>query len=170
MSKWERLMKGIFLQKMVTKKRVVWNVLWQIHTSVSFMLSGGSRYSNSNDKHPLLRQRGTRIEKEIYLKYYRKSTLNILWKDWCWSWSSNTLTTWYEELTHWKRPWCGERLRARRKEGNGGWNDWMTLTTQWTWVWANSGRQGSLACCSPRSCKESDMIWPLNNNNNHKHP
>ena len=22
------------------------------------------------------------------------------WKDWCWSWSSNTLATWYEELTH----------------------------------------------------------------------
>ena len=74
-------MKGTFLQKMVTKKRVVWNVLWQIHTSVSFMLSGGRRYSNSNDKHPLLRQRGTRTEKEIYLKYYRKSTLNILWKN-----------------------------------------------------------------------------------------
>ena len=26
--------------------------------------------------------------------------LNIHWKDWCWSWSSNTLTTWYKELTH----------------------------------------------------------------------
>ena len=22
------------------------------------------------------------------------------WKDWCWSWSSNTLATWYEEPTH----------------------------------------------------------------------
>ena len=30
--------------------------------------------------------------------------LNIHWKDWCWS--SNTLVTWCEELTHWKRPWC----------------------------------------------------------------
>ena len=28
------------------------------------------------------------------------------WKDWCWNWNSNTLATWYEELTHWKRPWC----------------------------------------------------------------
>ena len=34
------------------------------------------------------------------------------WKDWCWSWTSNTLTTWCEELTHWKRPWCWERLKA----------------------------------------------------------
>ena len=30
----------------------------------------------------------------------------------CWSWSSNTLATWCEELTHWKRSWCWERLKA----------------------------------------------------------
>ena len=29
---------------------------------------------------------------------WRKSILNIYWKDWCWSWSSNTLATWCEEL------------------------------------------------------------------------
>ena len=33
-------------------------------------------------------------------------------KDWCWSWNSNTLATSCEELTHWKRSWCWERLRA----------------------------------------------------------
>ena len=27
-------------------------------------------------------------------------------------WNSNTLATWCEELTHLKRPWCWERLRA----------------------------------------------------------
>ena len=42
----------------------------------------------------------------------RKSVLNIHWKDWCWSWNSNTLAMWCEELTHWKRPWCWERLKA----------------------------------------------------------
>ena len=31
---------------------------------------------------------------------WRKSTLNIHWKDWCWSWKSNTLATWCKELTH----------------------------------------------------------------------
>ena len=41
---------------------------------------------------------------------YRKSTLNIHCKEGCWS--SNTLATWCEELTHWKRPWGWERLRA----------------------------------------------------------
>ena len=44
-----------------------------------------------------------------------KSTLNIHGKDWCWN--SNTLATWCEELAHWKRSWCWERLRA---EGEGG--------------------------------------------------
>ena len=33
----------------------------------------------------------------------KKSVLNIHWKDWCWSWNSNTLATWCEELTHLKR-------------------------------------------------------------------
>ena len=36
----------------------------------------------------------------------------IHWKDWCWSWNSNTLATWCEELTHLKRPWCWESLKA----------------------------------------------------------
>ena len=34
-----------------------------------------------------------------------KSSLNIHWKNWCWSSSSNYLLIWWEELTHWKRPW-----------------------------------------------------------------
>ena len=29
----------------------------------------------------------------------------------------NTWATWFEELTHWKRPWCWERLRAKRRRG-----------------------------------------------------
>ena len=43
---------------------------------------------------------------------YRKSVLGVHSKDWCWSWNSNTLATWCKELTHRRRPWCWERLRA----------------------------------------------------------
>ena len=68
-----------------------------------------------------------------------KSVLNIHWKDWCWSWNSNTLSTWYEELTHWKRPWCWERLKAGGEGDDRGWDGWMASPTQWTWVWVNSG-------------------------------
>ena len=61
-------------------------------------------------------------------------------KDWCWSWSSNTLATWCKEPTHWKRPWCWERLKAGGEGDDRGWDGWMLSLTQWTWVGANSGR------------------------------
>ena len=47
--------------------------------------------------------------------------------------------TWCKELTHWKRPWCWERLRAGGEGDNRGWDGWMASPTQWTWVWVNSG-------------------------------
>ena len=69
----------------------------------------------------------------------RRSVLGVHRKDWCWSWSSNTLATWCEELTHLKRPWCWERLRAGGEGDDSGWDSWMASPTQWTWVWVNSG-------------------------------
>ena len=52
----------------------------------------------------------------------KKSVLNIHWKDWCWSWNSNTLATWCKKSTHWKRPWCGERLKVGGERDNRGWD------------------------------------------------
>ena len=65
--------------------------------------------------------------------------MNILWKDWCWSWNFNTLATWYEELTHWKIHWCWERLKAGGEGDDRGWDGWMASLTQWTWVWVSLG-------------------------------
>ena len=59
--------------------------------------------------------------------------------DWCWIWNSNTLATWFEELTHWKRPWCWAGLGAGGEGDNRGWDGWMASLTRWTWVWVNSG-------------------------------
>ena len=58
--------------------------------------------------------------------------MNIHWKNWCWSWNSNTLTTWYEKLTHLKRPWCWERLKVGGEGDGRGGDGWMTSLTQWT--------------------------------------
>ena len=57
----------------------------------------------------------------------------------CWSWSSNTLATWCEELTHLKRPWCWERLKAWGEGDDRRWDGWMASLTQRAWVWVNSG-------------------------------
>ena len=70
---------------------------------------------------------------------WRKSVLNIHWKDWCCSWNSNTLAIWWEELTHWKRSWCWERLKVGGEGDDRGWDRWMASPTQWTWVWVSSG-------------------------------
>ena len=45
-----------------------------------------------------------------------------------------------EELTHLKRPWCWERLKAGEEGDDRGWDGWMASPTQQTWVWVNSGR------------------------------
>ena len=71
--------------------------------------------------------------------FWGKSVQGVHWKDWCWSWNSNTLVTWRVELTLWKRPWCWERLRAGGEGDNRRWDSWMASPTQWTWVWVDSG-------------------------------
>ena len=81
---------------------------------------------------------------------FRRSVLSVHWKDWCWSGNSNILATWCKELTHLKRPWCWERLKASGEGDDRGLDGWMAPPTQWTWVWVNSrswwwtGRLGML--------------------------
>ena len=55
----------------------------------------------------------------------KKSVLNVHWKDWCWSWNPSTLVTWFKTLTHLKRPWCWEKLKAGGEGDNRGWDGWM---------------------------------------------
>ena len=66
----------------------------------------------------------------------RKSTLNIGRTDT----EAEAPILWPPDVkkpTHWKRPWCWERLK---RGGNKGWDCWMESSTQRTWVWANSRR------------------------------
>ena len=44
-----------------------------------------------------------------------------------------------QRVTHLKRPWCWERLRAGGEGDNRGWDGWMASLTQWIWVSVNSG-------------------------------
>ena len=92
---------------------------------------------------------------------------DVVWKDWCWSWNSNTLTTWCEELTHWKRPWFWERLKAGGEGDDRGWDGWMASPTWWTWIWAASrswwwtGKPGVLQSMGSQRIRH-DWVTELN--------
>ena len=51
----------------------------------------------------------------------------------------NTMATWCEELTHLKRLWCWERLKAGGEGDNRRWDGWIASPTRWTRVWVSSG-------------------------------
>ena len=93
-----------------------------------------------------------------------RSVLGVHWKDWCWSWNSSTLATWWEDLTHLKRPRGWERLRAGGEVNDRGWDGWMASPTQWTgFGWTlGVGEWGGLACCSSWGRRELDMTEWLN--------
>ena len=118
------------------------------------------------------------VEKYIHTKMLektleRRSKQSILkeispeWKDWCWSWNSNTLATWCEELTHLKRPWCWERLKVGGEGDDRGWEGWMASLTLWTWVWVSSrigwwtGKNGVLQSMGSQRVRH-DWVTGLN--------
>ena len=106
------------------------------------------------------------IDSDGLNQFWRKSTLNSLWKDWYWS--SNPLATWCKEPSHWERPWCWERQRAGREavteNETVGWHHRLDgYETEQTL--GGSEGQGSLACCSPWGHKESETTEQLNSNN-----
>ena len=70
-----------------------------------------------------------------------------------------------EELTHWKRPWCWQRLKAGREVCDRGWDGWHHWFNAYEFeqTLGDSEGQESLACCRPRGCKESHWTERLNN-------
>ena len=79
-----------------------------------------------------------------------ESVLGVHWKDWCWSWSSNTLPTWCEELIHLKRPWCWERLsggEGTTEDEKVGWHQRLN-GHGFGWTPGVGDGQGGLMCCS----------------------
>ena len=97
--------------------------------------------------------------------FWRRSALGFLWREWCWSWNYSTLATSCEELTHWKRLWCWEGLRAEGEGDNRGWDGgWHHRLDGRKSEWTPGVRdgQGGLVCCNSWGRKESDMTEQLN--------
>ena len=97
--------------------------------------------------------------------FQRKSILNIHWQDWCWSWNSNTLATWFENWLIGKDPDAGKNWRREEKgtteDEMVGWHHRLDGHEFEQAPGAGDG-QGSLACHSPWVCKDSDTTERLN--------
>ena len=95
----------------------------------------------------------------------RKSILNIHWKDWCWSWNSNTLATYVKNWFIGKDPDAGKDWRHEEKGTTeyemAGWYHRLK-GHEFGWTPGAGDGQGGLACCSPWGCKESDTTEWLN--------
>ena len=92
----------------------------------------------------------------------RRSNKNI---HWCWSWNSNTLATCCEELIIWKdsdagRNWGWEE-KGTTEDEIFGWHHWLD-GNEFEQALGVCVGQGSLTCCSPWGCKESDTPERLN--------
>jgi len=104
------------------------------------------------------------LQGDLTSPFWRRSALGFLWKEWCWSWTSSTLATSCEELTHWKRLWCWEGLGAGGEGDDRGWDGWMEslVGRESQWTPGVGDGQGGLACCDSWGHKESDMTEQLN--------
>ena len=77
-----------------------------------------------------------------------------------------SLATWCKELTHWKRLWCWEILKAGGEGDDRKWDGWMASLTRRTWVWESSGswwwagKPGLLQSMGPQRV-EKDWVTEL---------
>ena len=77
---------------------------------------------------------------------------------------SNTLVTWCKELTHWKRPWCWEGLKAGGEGDHRGWG-WMASPSlnghEFEEALGVHDGQGSLVCFSPKGSQRVGHDWVM---------
>ena len=126
-AEWESQVVGPSLH--TWRKKVFWALLMSRWSWEALALGPGRR------GWPAVPVNSPAREVPIYRSF---AVLNSLWKEWCWSWSSSALATWCKEPTHWKRPWCWERLKVGGEGDDRGGDGWMASLTPWTWVWAGS--------------------------------
>ena len=88
--------------------------LWQIEgekvEAVTNFILGGSKITADGDcSHEIKTLASGKKSYDKPRQHIKKQRHHFADKGWCWSWNSNTLATWCEELTHLKRPCSWER-------------------------------------------------------------
>ena len=86
------------------------------------------------------------------------------WRDWCWSWNSNTLPPDLESWLIWKDPDAGKDWRQEKgtiEDEMVGWHH-QHNGHGFGWTSGVGDGQGGLACCGSWGRKESDTTERLN--------
>ena len=156
------LLQGIFLTQrlnpgLLHHRQILYHLSYKRRLSIKELML--SNCGAGEDSWESLGKQGVQTSQSL-----RKSTLNTLWKDWCWS--SNTLATWCEQLAYCKRPWWWVRLKAEEKRAA---EDEMVRWHHRS-VDINLGKlqemvgDGEAWYAVVQSREESNTIWWLNNN------
>ena len=92
----------------------------------------------------------------------KESVLNIHWKDWCWSWGSNTLATWCEKI---EEPDAGKVWRPEKgmtEDERVGWHHQLNGHEFWvnsrSWWW--TGSPGVLQSVGSQRVRHNWLNWP----------
>ena len=140
-------------ESLTTKKAEHWRMMF-------------SNCGAGEDSWESLGQQGGQISQS-----YKKSTLNIDWKDWCWSWAP---MPWPPDEKSWhigNDPDARKNCRQEKdvtEDEMFGWHHWLNRHEFEQAPGAGYG-QGSLVCCSPWSHKELDTTKWLNWTDNFIH-
>ena len=87
-----------------------------------------------------------------------QTSQNIHGKDWCWS--TDTLATWWEQLTHWKKTLMLGKIEGRRRRQRMRWLDgieWLN-EQEFEQTPGVSKRQGNLCPAVPRVAKSQTRL------------
>ena len=121
-----------------------WSSLKRCHEIKRCLLTGRKAMTNIDS---ILKSRDITLPTNVHIIKATGFSSSHVWMwelDYKESWAPKNWCFWTvvlektAELTHWKRPWCWERLKAGGEGDDRGWDGGMASPTWQTGVWVSS--------------------------------